>query len=890
MLTTLVIAVALVLWVRESRAEAASAPASSASVPATSAPAASAVAPAASAASAASSSASSSAATTAAAVTVTVTAAVATPVPASAASSATAARPASQAFVRIPPRIICESSSGDPDRCDPLTLERDPVSLPGATLQVAYQRLIRAEGGSPPYRFDLPQGSLPPGLRLTAAGQILGTPDQTGVSRFRVRVVDSAGDVASQTYSLRVAGPGKPSPKPKPAPGAASAPPALLNQLDMSQAGPPAYTTPSARVYQLEAAQLDALKVAIKGADTSASSDSPPTDTPPEPSEAAASAPTPAPPEGLVWSDAQQAQLEALLKPVMAVEYPTRSLFEAAVQAQVCAQAWELIVHEAQRLKQQPPSSQEFTALCNAPPAAAPMSASSPVRGGAASPVAPGVPAASAAAPSASASAPMSQPVSWRELPGWLMPASLRPWLVQAAARDKPLLPIKPLPWTATASCNCAAPRLQQPLFAVYPVWLADGPQPQSIDFSLVNRISYLALPFGNDQVLNPSGWTDAQTAFIRTARTYETRVDFGFYQSDWRFLATEPASEREALIQRYVDQIPRQTRELLDTPLPGLEARAKAWLPGFGQVQRMGDGVTVFFDQVPDARREPDLATRFADFYPRFVQGLATAMVENRSRQYAINLVMTDRQMLDRQGAFDVGKLFALLKAVEKPEIVDGRIVETSSDYVRNNNIELRFLVLLSEPTGSRAKLLRQQIGNNTTMNESERRIFLRSVVPLLLLPQESLQHYRDDIVYVQDNFGGVGFWPAPLMGQQFNAQQAQALRTTYGPDPGTGVGDALCSVVCPNRWLFRLAFELLLLAGLLCWALLHWHCEWRDRYGRYALLAGVPPLLVGAALVQCDPALESLRKSNAALVALLLIPLAAAAWVLLKRQEDKP
>jgi hypothetical protein len=98
------------------------------------------------------------------------------------------------------------------------------------------------------------------------------------------------------------------------------------------------------------------------------------------------------------------------------------------------------------------------------------------------------------------------------------------------------------------------------------------------------------------------------------------------------------------------------------------------------------------------------------------------------------------------------------------------------------------------------------------------------------------------------------------------------------------------LCSVVCPNRWLFRLAFELLVLAGLVCWALLQWRCEWRERYGRYALLAGVPPVIVGAVLVHCDPALESLRKSNASLLALLLIPLVAAAWVLLKRREDKP
>lgn len=870
MLASLVVAVALALWVRESRAQAASATsAPTASAPTTSAPTAS--APTASAPSPAAAASTAAPAASSANVTTTVTATVAT----------TPARPpASQAFVRIPPRIICENSSGDPDRCDPLTLERDPVSLPAATLQRDYQRLIRAEGGSPPYRFDLPQGSLPAGLRLTSTGQIAGTPEQVGFSRFRVRVVDSAGDIASQTYSLRVSAPAKPAARPASAASTASAPVAQLSRLDLSQAGPPAHTQPSARVYQLEAAQLDALKERIKAPESAAPSDTVPLpDAPPEPAAVAASAPTPAPPEDLEWSEAQQTQLEALLQPVMRVEYPTRSLFEDAVHAQVCAQAWQLIVHEAQRLKQQPPSRKEFDQICR-PPKAPSGSASAPARS----------PTASAPAVAASAAGEMAQPVSWRDLPAWLMPAGLSQWLVVAAGRDKPLLPIKPLPWSATASCNCAAPRPQQPLFAVYPVWLADGPQAPSIDFSLVNRISYLALPLGDDQVLSPSVWTDTQTAFIRTARTYETRVDFGFHQSDWSFLATEPASEREALIQRLIEQIPQQTRQLLDTRLPGLEARAKAWLPGFGRAQYMGDGVTVFFDQLPDPRGEPELAKRFAEFYPQFIKGLANAMVENRGRQYAINLVMTDRQMKDTHGAFDVGKLFALLKAVEDPQVVDGRIVETSTDYVRNNNIELRFLVLLSEPTGASAKALRLLIGNNGSLNESDRRIFLRSVVPLLLLPQESLQHYRDDLVYVQDNFGGIGFWLAPLAGPQFDAQQAQALRTTFGPDPGTGISEALCSVVCPNRWLFRLAFELLVLAALLCWALLQWQCEWRERYGRYALLLGIPPVIVGAVLVQCDPALEALRKSNASLLALLLIPLVAAAWVLLKRKEDKP
>jgi len=803
------------------------------------------------------------------------------------ATQALPVRPAaSQPSLWLPPRPTCVPNAADPDRCGPLTLERDPVTLPNASLGRPYARVIQAEGGLPPYEFDLMQGNLPGGLMLDIHGRIVGTPDQAGSSRFRVRVIDAVGGVASQAYSLRVFGPATPAAKPASAP--ASAPVQKLNQLDVSQAGPPAHTAPTARVYQLEPAQLDALKTAIKPAEAaSAPASGEPTTEPeaaPEPPAAAASAPTPPPPANLVWSDAQQTQLEALLQPMFAVEYPTQTLFEAAVEAQVCAQAWQLIVHEAQRLKQQPPSQVEFASLCPAPvePATVKKAAKTP---------SPPTSSASAVAGSTVPPADMVQPVSWRNLPAWLMPPGLRAWLVEAAARDRQLMPAKPLPWTATPSCNCAAPRLQQPLYAIYPAWLTDGPLPQTLDFSLINRVSYFGLPLGDEHALNQvAAWNEAQTAFIRTALAHETRVDFGIYRADWGWLATEPAAARDALVQELTTQVPRRIRELLDTPLPGLASKAKAWLPGFGQVQRMGDGVTVFFDRLPDAQREPELASRFTEFYPSFVKGLAQAMSENPERHYAINLVMTDQQVADKNGPFDVSRLFELLKAVEMPDIVDGRIVETNGDYKRHSNIELRFLVLLAEPTSQAKKKLRGTIEASPGLYGGDRRIFLRSVVPLLLLPQASAEQYRDDLVYVQDNFGGIGFWPTPLIGQQFNAEQQKALRNTFGPPTGSGVSDTLCSVVCPNRWIFRLVFELLLLIGAVCWLLLQWNCEWRTRYGRYALLGAIPPLLVGAALLQCDPALEALRKGNAQLIALIAIPLLAALWALLKRNEDKP
>ncbi len=815
-------------------------------------------------------------------------------VPASTAAPPSPARSASvPAGVRLPPGPACGVAGDQSVPCEPLVLEHTPVPLAGAILGRAYAGAIRAEGGRTPYRFGLLQGRLPAGLAMAADGRIAGTPAQPGTGRFRVQVIDDSGDVATQIYSLRVTAPGKAPVKAAAASGAASGQPAALTGVDPGEADPPDAAEATARVYQLEPTQLDALRERIPSG-----GGEPPTPPDPAASDAAgaegaaasspAAQPAPNPPlADLVWSEAQHTQLEAALKPLYAVEYPTQSLFEAAVDARVCAQAWQLIVRTAQREHQQPPTQADFDAQCPAAAAAPPPATTSLAK--ARAPAAASAPAALAAA--ASSAKPGAVP--WRELPAWLMPAGLRDWLVRIAARDHPLKPTQPLPWTATPSCGCTAPRLEQPLYAIYPGWLADGQHPQQqMDFSLVNRITYLALPLDNQEALDEiESWDEANTAFIRTARTHGTNVDVGIYQADWRFLATEPDAAREEIVRPLVTQWPLRVRQLLDRPLPGLASRAKAWLPGFGEVQYMGDGVTIFFDQVPDASSKPPLAARFADFFPRLVDGVARAMGGNHKRRYAINLVMTDRQMADRNGPFYVDRLFELLKTVEAPEMSNGRIVATpNNEYKRNSNVELRFLVLLSEPTTRSKRTLLAAISGTSELQGNDRGIFQRSVVPLLLRPQASSQQTLDDVASAHLSFGGVGFWPAPLVGQAFEGPEQASLRLSFDPAPETKVGDLVCNLVCPNRWLVRLLFELLLVACAVWWALLQWSCEWRGRFGRWALLPGLAPLLVGAALLHCDPVLEPLRRGDAQLFALVAIPLVWALWALFRRREKRP
>ncbi|MBI4577222.1 MAG: putative Ig domain-containing protein [Planctomycetes bacterium] len=81
-------------------------------------------------------------------------------------------------------------------------------SLPVGELGTAYSAGLVAAGGSPPARWTLVGGALPPGLALDGAtGVIAGTPAATGAYALAVEVEDSQGQRAGRALSLPVVPP-----------------------------------------------------------------------------------------------------------------------------------------------------------------------------------------------------------------------------------------------------------------------------------------------------------------------------------------------------------------------------------------------------------------------------------------------------------------------------------------------------------------------------------------------------------------------------------------------------------------------------------------------------------------------------------------------------------
>ena len=76
-----------------------------------------------------------------------------------------------------------------------------------ATVGTPYSATMSVNGGTAPYTYSMVSGTLPPGLALSAAGVVSGTPTTAGTYQFTTKVVDSKGKTDTATCTIVVVGP-----------------------------------------------------------------------------------------------------------------------------------------------------------------------------------------------------------------------------------------------------------------------------------------------------------------------------------------------------------------------------------------------------------------------------------------------------------------------------------------------------------------------------------------------------------------------------------------------------------------------------------------------------------------------------------------------------------
>ncbi len=78
-------------------------------------------------------------------------------------------------------------------------------TLPDGAVGTIYSSSVIASGGTPPYNFSVSAGSPPPGLTLTSAGSLNGSPTTSGTYSFTITARDAAGRTSSMPYRVSIA-------------------------------------------------------------------------------------------------------------------------------------------------------------------------------------------------------------------------------------------------------------------------------------------------------------------------------------------------------------------------------------------------------------------------------------------------------------------------------------------------------------------------------------------------------------------------------------------------------------------------------------------------------------------------------------------------------------
>lgn len=434
-----------------------------------------------------------------------------------------------------------------------------------------------------------------------------------------------------------------------------------------------------------------------------------------------------------------------------------------------------------------------------------------------------------------------------------------------------PFDPTQRIQWSGDG-CNCVNNALWGNVYGLYPYWMAGANQ--SINFSLQSRIGYYGLTF-DDQgaIMEPARWTGLDAAFIREARRFGTKIDLVIYKNDWKGWNEVGADDKAALFKKLAANI----TSLVKIPMSDLFSRMKPAITlGATQQPIRGDGVTLYFAGYP---RDPGAIRAFKDFIPALRDELAA-----QGRNLSINIAFRSDEL--GKGVYDYQNLLDLKDAIEKP------------NGTQRSSLKALFLLLLQEPTADNERNVRRIVEHGLSGENLVK--LLRSIVTIVTYDGRSEIQLTDDVLYAKDNFGGIGFWTLPVTAKEKDAPAGPAAsankilgdRYVDFKENDTRAQAAVCGVVCPNRWAFRITWDIFVVALMVSVALYVTACECRSFFSSNFILflCGVvaPFLLLTFALLFCDPSWRQISKGNGILILVTAAGLAYSIWNYLEKKRN--
>lgn len=557
---------------------------------------------------------------------------------------------------------------------------------------------------------------------------------------------------------------------------------------------------------------------------------------------------------GVTAPDAQRPVLHAALRPLVGVTYPTWTLFNAALRAHLCRHLEGL----SKAIGDPAASTESRHSDC----ATAGPSASWPL-------------------------AKMPQlAMSYAELS--LTPA--QSWQVALLAR-KPVVAASAPSVTLSAKPGCACNEGRSPDIVVgFVPMQSPGLGATRVDFSLFDRLSVIGPRLKEAGVIvKPAAWDTHSQLMARTALRHGTQLDV-LLQVGAGPLGPGSA---EASDETQIRLAARAAVALVNLELEdGLARLRPLALPMWKEARYAFGGLTLMFDGSPATDRAVVAGNpAFGTWARSWVRAVIDAM-QASGRPMALNLVVPDH-WLGAAGAFGPADL---MEYVEEAELPGNALVPEGADtgrYRGRSDITVRFLVLLREPISANKKALRARLDVDQKVRGPRRVALLNAIVPIVFhasgadsaaLSEQARQQIDDDLAYFKWNYGGVGLWTLPIVGESASDALLAALNSQFLPPDGGGWSGRLCNTVCPQRTLLRLLWQVLVLAAACAFGVRLWkaRCGLVSGAGAslpWTLLACA--VLLSAVLFGCDPVLTDQRNSNLPLYLLLAaVTFAFARW----------
>lgn len=383
--------------------------------------------------------------------------------------------------------------------------------------------------------------------------------------------------------------------------------------------------------------------------------------------------------------------------------------------------------------------------------------------------------------------------------------------------------------------CGCSR-EFAALVYGFYPSWLALKEQSQAVDFSLFDRIGYYTLTLDEEgKIPNPLQWQNDMGGgdFINMAHKYRVAVDLTLHASGWRGWSDAVIGKAvESTVATLYKKFDGQGRDL-DSYIAAVRSKT------------MADGVTLYFDDYSAAGAGRENIVKF-------IKALANELNVN-GRKLALNLMLG----IDTTTFGNGQTVFKELEPI---------LLESKGQPAKVDNI----LILLQEPTTDAKKQIRRKVEDE--FHGAKRKEILRKIIPVISPighdpdASDPFRQVTDDLIYFQDNFAGAGFWPLPLPGDTGFVTLKEKIITLYSiasesnhlGNVVSGFAPQLCQFACPNRWYFRLGFDLLA-AALFIYALCAiWFNRPREIFQQYLIpfiaLIAITVLITVVSLI-CDP-----------------------------------